>query len=418
MDEAEVLHSTGADHGMSRRQFAAVAAALAMGRFFAAPDANAALSASCPTISAREVEDFLTAFLPPKLKQYQIPGAAFSMVKDGRPLLARGYGVADVKTGRPVDPARTLVRAYSVSKSFTATAVMQLVEVGKLSLTENVNVYLDLFKVPDTFPEPVTVAHLLTHTAGFFDTGLETLLAREKLRVMPLGEWLKVYLPPRKKPVGTEVEYSNFGTSLAGYLVEVVSGLPYAEYMQQHVLNPLGMAQSSFLWPVQLPAIDEAKVAIGDARMDDGDPIRHMTPSEGDFANTPAANLLTTAEEISHFMIAHLNGGEYAGTRILSAAGIATMHEPYTRPVNDWYRAPNMKNDVGYGFFWKNIKDHNFRWLFHTGGWDGSLSDVEFQPELKLGYFFWYNQGGDDRRKLRDELNIALAERFFTGCPG
>ena len=373
---------------------------------------------ACPKITASDVERFLQAFLPPKMKQYEVPGAAFSMAMNGKLLFASGYGLADSKTGRAVDPYHTLLRAYSVSKSFTATAAMQMVEAGKLSLTENVNSYLELFKVPDTFPEPVTLAHLLTHTAGFFDTGNDTLLARGKLRNLSLGEWLKAYLPPRKKPVGTEVQYSNFSSSLAGYLIEVASGQSYAEYIQQHVLDPLGMNRSSFLWPDQLPADDEAQVAIGDARIDVGYPIRHMTPSEGDFANTPAANLLTTAEEIAHFLIAHLCGGEYATTKLLSAAGIAAMHEPYKQPVNGWYKAANMKNDVGYGFFWRSIKDRQFRWLFHSGGWDGSISDLEMLPDFKLGYFFWYNQGGDDHRRLRVELNSAFLERFLAGCPG
>ena len=374
-----------------------------------------------PTLDAGTAEQFTDTFLQAKMRQYQVPGAAFSLVKDGRLVFAKGYGVADIETQRSVDPAHTLVRAYSVSKSFTAMAVMQLVDAGKLSLTENVNTYLELFKVPNTFPEPITLAHLLTHTSGIFDekgdTGNAVLLARGKLRTMSLGEWLKAYLPPRKKPVGTEVEYSNFGSSLAGYLVEIASGQPYGEYMQQHVLDRLDMTQSSFLWPDQLPAIDEAKVAIGDARIDVGYPIRHMTPEEGDFANTPAANLLTTAEEMSHFMIAQLDGGVYSGTRILSAASIAAMHEPYKNPVNDWAKAPNMKDDVGYGFFWRNITGHNIRWLFHTGGWDGSLSDMELQPDLNLGYFLWYNQGGDDHRSMRVEFNAAFTERFFAGCP-
>jgi CubicO group peptidase (beta-lactamase class C family) len=377
---------------------------------------------ACPSnISARSVEQFAGTLLQARMKHYQVPGSVFALVKDGRLVFAKGYGVADIETKTPVDPAHTLVRAYSVSKSFTATAVMQLVEGGKLSLTENVNTYLELFKVSATFPEPITLAHLLTHTSGIFDekgdAGNAVLLARGKLRTMSLGEWLKAYLPPRKKPVGAGVEYSNFGFSLAGYIVEIVSGQPYAEYMQQHVLDPLGMTQSSFLWPDQLPGIDQAKVAIGDARIDVGYPIRHMTPEEGDFANTPAANLLTTAEEMSHFMIAQLNGGVYRGKRILSAASIAAMHEPYKNPVNDWAKAPNMKDDVGYGFFWRNIKDHNIRWLFHAGGWDGSISDMELQPDLNLGYFLWYNQGGDDHRSMRAEFNAAFAKRFFADCP-
>lgn len=403
--------------GVTRRQFVVGASALLIpSRAFRASPKSASVEQW--DISGQDVEKLLDEFLPSKMKEYEVPGALFAMVKEGKKLFAKGYGVADIKTEKPVDPEQTLVRAYSISKSFTATAAMQLVEAGKLSLTENVNRYLELFQVPDTFHEPVTLVHLLTHTAGFFDTGNDTLLARGKLRAMSLGEWLKAYLPPRKKPVGAEVQYSNFGTSLAGYLVEIASGLPYAEYMQQQVLNPLGMMTSSFLWPDQLPASSEARVAIGDARIDVGYPIRHLTPNEGDFANTPAANLLTTAEEMTHFMIAHLNGGEYGGRRLLSATGMAAMHEPYKLPVNHWVNASNMKDDVGYGFFWRGIKDHRFRWLFHSGGWDGSISDMELQPEHNLGYFFWSNQGGDDHRKLRAELNATLADHFFARCSG
>jgi len=325
-------------------------------------------------------------------------------------LLSEGYGYADSENRIPVDPKHTLVRAYSVSKPFTATAVMQLVEAGTLSLTEDVNTYLELFKMPQTFPQPITLAHLLTHTAGL-DDDKSTLLARDKKRAMSLGEWLKHYRAPRARPVGEEVHYSNYGSSLAGYIVEVVSQKPYAEYMQQHILNPLGMVQSSFLWPDQLPEVDEAKVAQGYARAETGGPIRHLTPTEGDFANTPAANLLTTGNEIAHFMLANLDGGEYDGHRILSPVGIADMHEP-------WKSAANLKENVGYGFFWRPITNQSFSWLFHAGAADGSISDMELQPELNLGYFFWYNQGGDGDRKLREELNGAFAERFFTGCPG
>jgi CubicO group peptidase (beta-lactamase class C family) len=409
--------TSGKNAGVSRRQLLTVAAIAAIPWPVIASGNEKHTVTACPETGARDMEQFLDAFLPARMKQYEVPGAVFSLVKDGQVVFSKGYGLANIATKAPMDAKSTLVRAYSVSKAFTATAAMQLVEAGKLSLTENVNNYLELFKVPDTFPEPVTLAHLLTHTAGFVDSGNDTLLARGKLRTMSLGEWLKAYLPPRTRPVGAEIKYSNFGSSLAGYLIEVIAGQPFAEYMQQYVLNPLGMAHSSFLWPAELPAIDEARVAIGDARLDDGSPIRHMTPNEGDFANTPAANLLTTADEMAHFMIAHLNGGIYAGNRILSAAGIAAMHEPYRQPVSDWYKASNTKNDTGYGFFWRDIKDHKFRWLFHAGGWDGALSDMEMQPELKLGYFFWNNQGGDDHRKLRGELNMALAERLFSGCP-
>ncbi len=341
------------------------------------------------------------------MAKYNVPGALFVLVRDGKIFFMKGYGYADLEKKLPVFPEQTIVRAYSVSKSFTATAVMQLVERGKLNLDEDVNKYLRSFKLKGDFPEPVTLAHLLTHTGGFVDTGDDTLLARGRLRTLTLGEWLAQYMPPRSKAPGSEVKYSNFGASLAGYIVEVVTGKPYAKYMQKNILDPLGMRNSSFLWPSQLPPELRWRVAVGYIAQKDGT-LRRMTAEEGDFANTPAANLLTTAPDIARFMIAHLQGGRYGKIRILREASVQRMHEP-------WKNAKSEEN-VGYGFFWRPVKNQPFSFLFHGGGWDGSISDMELLPAHRLGYFLWYNQGGDEKRRMRSELNIQFVEHYFSGC--
>jgi CubicO group peptidase (beta-lactamase class C family) len=284
---------------------------------------------------------------------------------------------------------------------------MQLVERGKLNLDEDVNNYLKSFKLKTKFPQPVTLAHLLTHTAGFVDTGNDTLLARGKLRTLTLGQWLAEYMPPQTKPPGAEVKYSNFGASLAGYIVEVVSGEPYAIYMQKHILEPLGMRNSSFLWPSQLDPKLRGRVAPGYVPDKNGS-LKRMTLEEGDFANTPAANLLTTAPDVARFMIAHLREGRYGKARILKESSVQRMHEPW--------KFGKSEKDVGYGFFWRPVKNQPFSFLFHGGGWDGSISDMELLPAHDLGYFLWYNHGGDENRRMRAELNMQFVEHYFSGC--
>jgi CubicO group peptidase (beta-lactamase class C family) len=160
---------------------------------------------------AREVEAFMDGFFAQQLEGYDIPGATVSVVSDGKVLFAKGYGEADVEANEPVVADETLFRIASTSKLFTSTAVMQLVEEGRLDLNEDVNAYLDDVEIPDTYPgEPVTLRHLLTHTAGFEESFTGT-GARGAADVEPLGEYLSGKTPERVRPPGEAIAYSNFG---------------------------------------------------------------------------------------------------------------------------------------------------------------------------------------------------------------
>jgi CubicO group peptidase (beta-lactamase class C family) len=196
----------------------------------------------------RELGTFLDRLLSAQLRDDHIPGATVSVVKDGRLFFAKGYGSADLQAGTPVSAQTTLFRIGSLSKLFTATAVMQLAEQGKLNLHADVNTYLKTFHIPATYPEPITLAHLLTHTAGFEDreTGL---YPRTISDLEPLGQWLAEHIPARVRPPGELSAYSNYGFALAGYIVEQVSGLPYAQYVEQHLFQPLGMRESTSVNP-------------------------------------------------------------------------------------------------------------------------------------------------------------------------
>nr|HMT21774.1 serine hydrolase domain-containing protein [Promineifilum sp.] len=130
-----------------------------------------------------ELETFLDELFARQMAEYRIAGAAVSVVKDGQLLFTKGYGYSDVANKIPVDPERTLFRIGSVGKLFTWTAVMQLVEQGKLDLDADINTYLD-FRIPDTYPQPITLKHLLTHTAGFEELYFEV-LAMDEAELVP-----------------------------------------------------------------------------------------------------------------------------------------------------------------------------------------------------------------------------------------
>ena len=164
-----------------------------------------------------------------------------------RILVARGYGYADVATKQPVDPYRTVFRPGSVSKLFTWTAVMQLVEAGKLDLDRDVNEYLD-FKIPPTFGKPITLRNLMTHTAGFEDHW-ETCTLNAPMRCCPTAEALKSSIPKRIFPPGEIIAYSNYGAGLASYIGLRASGKPFAQYVLEHIFAPLTMTHSSMEQP-------------------------------------------------------------------------------------------------------------------------------------------------------------------------
>ncbi|MDQ3064341.1 MAG: beta-lactamase family protein [Acidobacteriota bacterium] len=354
-------------------------------------------------IDRKELETFLDKFFAEQMPKYKVPGAVFVMVKDGEVFFAKGFGYADVEKKKPVDPNKTLFRAYSISKSFTATAVMQLVERGELKLDEDVNKYLKRFKIKDNFTEPITLADLLTHRAGFTDTAVEMQLAQGKYRVLDLGEYLKQNLPPRSRPPG-KFEYSNFGSAMAGLVVEEVSGEPFASYIENHILKPLDMRRSTFLLPSQLPAQRAADFAASYA-IENG-VSRKMKIDEGDFSVAPAANLLTTGNDMARFMIAHLQNGSYKNTRILSEASAKKMHEPRL--------STNLTKDFGYGFFWRTEKGQ--RVMFHAGGYQfGNVNLMQLIPEQKAGFFLSFTHGGiEEKRDMRAALASQFMARYFS----
>ncbi len=363
----------------------------------------ASANQSQKAIDRKELEAFLDKFFAEQMPKYKVPGAVFVFVKDGKVFFAKGFGYADVEKKKPVDPNKTLFRAYSISKSFTATAVMQLVEKGQLKLDEDVNKYLKRFKIKDNFAAPVTLADLLTHRAGFGTAPVETQLAQGRYRILDLGEYLKQNLPARSSAPG-DFEYSNFGSTLAGFVVEEVSGEPFAEYVEKHIHKPLGMRRSTFLLPSQLSPRTASNFAASYA-IENG-ASRRMRLDEGDFSVAPAANLLTTGTDIAKFMIAHLQNGRYKNARVLSEASAKKMHEP-------WLYTDTAK-DFGYGFFWRAEKGQ--RVMFHAGGYEfGNVNLMQLIPEHSAGFFLSFTHGGiEEKRDMRAAFASQFMARYFS----
>jgi CubicO group peptidase (beta-lactamase class C family) len=363
---------------------------------------NPALSlAAAPTtqpaepLQATAVEAFFDGLLAAQQEAYHLPGAAVAVVQDGELLFAKGYGYADIATRQPVVAEQTLFRPGSISKLLIWTAVMQLVEQGKLDLDADVNSYLSTFKIPATYPEPITLAHLLTHTPGFEDQS-EGLFIRSVDDLLPLEEYLQRYMPARVRPPGTLTAYSNYGTTLAGYIIEQVSGMPYEQYLEENIFQPLQMSRSTFRQPV--PAELSADLAVGYVYAGGQQAARGFEVVQ----SSPAGALSATVTDLANFMIAHLQNGRFGDERILTEATAQTMH------TQNFTNDPQV-NGFAHGFLEGTINGQRLIW--HAGDTLYFHSALVLIPEHNLGFVVSYN-GVNGSQAYLSTVN-AFMDHYF-----
>jgi CubicO group peptidase (beta-lactamase class C family) len=383
----------------------------------AAPGGNAATAPSQqgPTDPA-EMEAFLDKELGREMKNRHIAGAAVSVVKDGKLFFAKGYGYADLKNDIPVDPERTNFRTGSIAKLFTWTAVMQLAEQGKLDLEEDVNNYLD-FRIPDTYPQPITLKDLMTHTAGFESLYYER-LAKDPNDLEPPREWLISHLPARVSPPGDVAAYSDYGAALAGYIVARVSGEPYDRYVQEHILNALGMVHTTAR-PSMPPDI-RAHTSVGyvykDGAFKEFPDTSEMGQPDlayadmGQPALVPAGDMQSSATDMARFMIAQLQNGRHGDANtaeepILNESTLWRMHSTLYTPD------PRLLG-TAYGFF--DFSDNGQRTIGHSGGSDPIYSLLLLLPDQDLGVFVVYNsEGGGDLTNQHLGFQRAFFDHYY-----
>lgn len=359
-------------------------------------------NAASHPLTGADIEAFLDGLLPLQLDRENIAGCVVAVVKDGQVIFEKGYGYSDVKARKAVSPTDTLFRPGSISKLFTWTSVMQLVEQGKLDLDRDVNDYLD-FKIPPAFNKPITLRNLMTHTPGFEETDKD-LITDNPADNMPLDRYLKNHVPRRIFSPGTTPAYSNYGATLAGYIVQRVSGQPFDDYVEQHIFQPLRMTHSSFRQPLPpslQPLMSQGyKTGSGEAKK-----FEFVVPA-------PAGALAASADDITRFMIAQLQDGRFEGTQILQAQTAQQMH---TRQTQTWSN-PAL-NGMALGFYEETRNGH--RIIGHGGDTIYFHSDLHLVPDAQLGFFISYNSAGSGQGgSPRGAVWRAFLDRYFPyGIP-
>jgi CubicO group peptidase (beta-lactamase class C family) len=349
-------------------------------------------------LTAADLEAFLDGVMPLQLGREDIAGAVISVVKDGKVLFAKGYGYSDVEKKIRVSPETTLFRPGSISKTFTWTALMQQVEQGKVNLDHDVNDYID-FKIPPAFGKPITVRNLMTHTPGL-DESVEELFVDDAKHLYPIGNYLKEHLPARIYEPGTIPAYSNYGATLAGYIVERVSGEPFDQYTDEHIFQPLGMEHSTFRQP--LPKALEPMMSKGySAASEPAKPFEFVE-------STPAGSSSVTAMDMTHFMIAHLQNGQYEGTQILKPETAQQMH------ARQFALRPEI-NGMALGFYEESRNGQ--RIIGHGGDTELFHSDMHLMLDKNVGFFISYNSAGKGEISPREAIWHQFLDRYFPYQP-
>ncbi|WP_167132995.1 serine hydrolase domain-containing protein [Paramicrobacterium chengjingii] len=365
-----------------------------------APPAPPADGSTARTLTQTDVDAWLDGILPSALDRADIAGATVSVVSNGELLTARGYGYADTGAEKLVDPAETLFRVGSISKVFTATAVMQLVESGDLDLDVDVSEYLD-FTIPRQFDEPITLRTLLTHTAGF-EERIGGLIRFDGTKA-DLRDSLATDPPEQVYRPGTTPAYSNYGNGVAGYIVQNVSGERFEDYIDAHILTPLGMSSSTFAQP--LPDDLSERMSRGYATTDSP-----ATPFETVSTSPPGA-LSATATDMAKFMLAQL-GEIDPDHALLAPQTLALMHQPAlsSDTLGTLANGPRMT----LGFFDESRNGQSI--LGHGGDTTVFHSHMQLYPDAGVGIFLSVNSSGAsplDSSELRSAVTDGFADRYF-----
>ncbi|HEY0178889.1 MAG TPA: serine hydrolase domain-containing protein [Dokdonella sp.] len=352
--------------------------------------------------------DALDAFVRAEMRRTHMPGLAIGVARDGEVRSVRGYGYADVAARRPVDE-RTEFHLASVTKTVTATSIMQLVEAGRMTLDEPVAPHLDFPLIdPHHADVPITARHLLTHTSGLSDAKYYEIDFRERGRdaTLPLDAFLKAYLVPGGRHYsaeqcfsgtapGTTWDYSNVGFALLGYLAGRVGGEDMREQSARRIFAPLRMRDTH--WTLAATPASRSAVPYD---VVDGAPT--ATEPVG-FPDWPAGMLRASMADFMRFVAASANGGAASGVRLLRADTLAQMLDMRTPAgLPGWL--------TGQGLGWMASTLGGRATPNHWGGDPGVFTAVYLRPEVRTGVALFSNLTASDDGKAAIK---AIAMRLF-----
>ena len=325
-------------------------------------------------LNKENVKAFTDDYFKKNLGKWNVPGAAVAVVKDGEEMYQAGYGVSNVEKRQPVNPNTTTFPAASVSKLFTATAIMQLYQSGKLDLKEDIRKYADDILIQNSFKDPVTCQNLLTHSSGLDEESELVGSTLEPGAIRPQKDYFKTHIPTVVTQPGTVCRYSNMGYNLLGYIVEKVSGETYEAYVTGHILKPLQM--------------DHSSVRLGNASMAKGYEYEEGHYREVPFAyqyTSGSSGVITTVTDMEKFMIMHLNHGTCGNVRILDPA-------TETRMQKKQFANDEVFDGMGEGF----IRDsrNGVQILKHEGALPGYTTTLLLIPGQNFGIYVVTNSLG------------------------
>jgi CubicO group peptidase (beta-lactamase class C family) len=335
-------------------------------------------------------EDLFDGYITLLMKIAHKPSLSACIIINDSVVWSNGYGLYDIEKSKLATPY-TLYLMASISKTVTATALMQLYDQGLFDLDDDVNNFLPFSLRNPNFPDiPITFRMILSHRSSLASDNSDRLTCS----IIP-GDpdipsyphpWLEDYLTPggsayhssvwSDSPPGEQYYYANIGYSIIGYLVELISGQNFNEYCKDQIFTPLEMYNTSF----RLKDLNTSEIAIP-YFYQNGKYIAN--PHYGMLVIYPAASMRTTIEELSHFLIAHMNSGIYKDVRILNESTVELMHTRHYPPHN---------RGKGYGLGWI-IKEKLFRKkeIGHSGGWPGVHTQMTYRPDDKTAIIIFTN---------------------------
>lgn len=343
------------------------------------------------TLPADTIATIVDPIIRRALTDEGIPGAAFVFVQGDRVVYAQGYGMADRERGVAVDVARTVWPVASITKLFTGVAALQLVDRGELAIDREINLYLRRIAVPAEGYPPITLAHLLSHTAA-----LDELPGRQfdpsKGPRLSLAEFLKDRLVRYREP-GLYTAYSSYGIALVAVAVEDISGLAYEEYVRERILEPCGMDSS---WFMQRPG-DEKGVATPYEIDDD-----HAVPVAYEwYVTTPTSSLVASAPDMARFAMLHLANGRCGGQQVLRESLAQAM---MTQQATIHPALP------GWGYAFQLDVDNGRQLAEHGGDIAGFSSLLTLIPQERSAFFIVNHGEGHD---LRFRVKRALLDALY-----
>ena len=371
-----------------------------------------------PSLATGSIDDYIQE----KMLEFHIPGMTLSVIKNNQIHWIKGFGWADLENKIPMDPSQSIQNIGSISKTITATAVMQLMEKQKIQLDDDINTFLNFSVRNPRFPDiPITFRQLLSHRSSIMDGDAYGQSYKCGDPAVSLESWMQDYFIPNGKfydPDGhfhiwkpgeegplpaVPRSYSNVGFGLLGYLVEVISGIPFEEYTRKHIFEPLGMTQTGwfikdidrshhvtpytymsdnmelppgFTYEMALPKYPEEQTPLTP-----GTYFPHCLYS---FYNFPDGLLRTSARELSYFMNCYMGGGIYRGNRILEEKTVQMMYQPA------------YPSDITRGLCWDISGINDQRFFGHGGGDPGVNTSMYFNPEDRKGIIILTNCSNAD----------------------